>query len=124
MPMFTARAYAIQGLIKYHGMKDIVNRLPYHDSISVCIEQAKTVTTVKLIPHDLERDIFWLGDEPAEGREYDRVKSVIDKVREISGRKEKILGRSKNFIQGEPFSYQRGKGIGYSASAGAALALA
>ncbi|MFB6197701.1 MAG: diphosphomevalonate decarboxylase, partial [Halobacteriaceae archaeon] len=32
----TARAHPIQGLVKYHGMRDVERRLPYHDSISVC----------------------------------------------------------------------------------------
>jgi len=32
----TARAHPIQGLVKYHGMRDPELRLPYHDSISLC----------------------------------------------------------------------------------------
>ena len=34
----TAKAHAMQGLLKYHGMKDSELRIPFHDSISVCLD--------------------------------------------------------------------------------------
>ena len=42
----TAKAHAMQGLLKYHGMKDSELRIPYHDSISVCLDALFTKTTV------------------------------------------------------------------------------
>ena len=43
----TAIAHPIQGLIKYHGLKDPRLRIPYHDSISVCANAMYTKTTVE-----------------------------------------------------------------------------
>ena len=43
----SAVAYPIQGLIKYHGLRDFERRLPYHDSISVCTAPTATHTTVE-----------------------------------------------------------------------------
>jgi len=43
----TAIAYPIQGLIKYHGLRDEGLKLPYHDSISVCTSPTATTTTVE-----------------------------------------------------------------------------
>ena len=43
----SATAYPIQGLIKYHGLKDELLRLPYHDSISVCTAPLMTHTTIE-----------------------------------------------------------------------------
>ena len=43
----TAKAHAMQGLLKYHGMKDSKLRIPYHDSISVCLDALFTKTTVE-----------------------------------------------------------------------------
>ena len=46
----TAKAHPIQGLIKYHGMRDEELRLPYHDSISVCTAPSHTKTTAEFDP--------------------------------------------------------------------------
>ncbi len=51
----SARAYAIQGLVKYHGLKNPKLRIPYHDSISVCMKSLDTVTTVEA-RNGLQRD--------------------------------------------------------------------
>src|SRR4030065_325692 len=40
-------AHPIQGLIKYHGLKDDVLRIPYHDSISVATSPTNTHTTLE-----------------------------------------------------------------------------
>ena len=60
----TAKAHPIQGLVKYHGMRNEELRLPYHDSISVCTAPSHTTTTVEFDP-DLSADryvvVVWLG---------------------------------------------------------------
>ena len=39
----TAKAHPIQGLVKYHGMRDEELRHPYHDSISLCTDRKSVV---------------------------------------------------------------------------------
>ena len=46
----TAVARPIQGLIKYHGLKKPKQRIPYHDSISVCVQALHA-----------RRGLVWLG---------------------------------------------------------------
>ena len=48
MSKATAVAHPIQGLLKYHGLRDKELRLPMHDSISVCTAPFETRTTVEL----------------------------------------------------------------------------
>lgn len=48
MTKATAIAHPIQGLIKYHGLKNTELRLPFHDSISVCTAPFETRTTLEL----------------------------------------------------------------------------
>ena len=43
----TAVAHTMQGLLKYHGLKDHDLRIPFHDSISVNLEALWTKTTVE-----------------------------------------------------------------------------
>ncbi len=57
----TAVAHPIQGLIKYHGLKDAVQRIPFHDSISVCAEALETVSSVEF-DESLSDDV--LNSEP------------------------------------------------------------
>ncbi|MGQ9588458.1 MAG: diphosphomevalonate decarboxylase, partial [Thermoplasmata archaeon] len=42
----SAVAYPIQGLIKYHGLKDESLRIPFHDSISVATSPTASHTTM------------------------------------------------------------------------------
>jgi phosphomevalonate decarboxylase len=44
----TAIAHPIQGLVKYHGLKNPKKRIPFHDSISVCADGLHTTTTVEV----------------------------------------------------------------------------
>jgi phosphomevalonate decarboxylase len=76
----TARAHPIQGLVKYHGMRDPELRLPYHDSISVCTAPSHTTTTVEFRP-DAAEDTYVIGGEEVTGHAADRVRSVVDRVR-------------------------------------------
>jgi phosphomevalonate decarboxylase len=79
----TARAHPIQGLVKYHGLRDSELRYPYHDSISVATAPAKTVTTIDFDP-ELEKSRFVVDGEELTGEGASRVERVIDRVREIA----------------------------------------
>ena len=113
---FTARAYAIQGLVKYHGLKDPKLRIPFHDSISVCMKALDTVTTVEA-DNGLRRDMIRInGVVPTVGEES-RARIVVDKLREIAGGNTRVRVESRN-------ANVKGKGLGFSASGFAALGLA
>ncbi|MBO0888250.1 diphosphomevalonate decarboxylase [Candidatus Bathyarchaeota archaeon] len=112
----SARAYAIQGLIKYHGLKDPRLRIPFHDSISVCMKALDTVTTVE-VENSIRRDNIRInGSAPTRGEEA-RALIVIDKLRALAGEKTYLRVESEN-------ANVRGKGLGFSASGFAALGLA
>ena len=113
----TARAYAIQGLIKYHGLKNPKLRIPYHDSISVCMKSLPTVTTVQSDSR-LERDIVHIGGRTPTKAELERVLAVLDRLRKISGKK------TTHFRVESRNPEVNGKGLGFSASGFAALGLA
>ncbi|MFP4530292.1 MAG: phosphomevalonate decarboxylase MvaD [Halodesulfurarchaeum sp.] len=79
----TARAHPIQGLVKYHGLRDEALRYPYHDSISVATAPAETVTTVSF-ETDLDYSRFVVDGEELTGEGAARVERVIDRVRELA----------------------------------------
>ncbi len=112
----TSRAFAIQGLVKYHGLRDPDLRLPYHDSISVCMKALPTITTVEMDTHYTRDEVRINGQTPGR-RELDRVEVVLDTLRHVAGKK--LYGRieSRN-------PEVDGKGLGFSASGFAALGLA
>lgn len=112
----TAVAHPIQGLIKYHGLRDARLRLPFHDSISVCVDALHTITTVEL-SKALEEDLVIINGERASGKDLDRVENVLDKVRSITHHTGCFKVVSKNNITS-------GKGLGFSASGFAALGTA
>ena len=112
----TAVAHPIQGLIKYHGLKDASLRIPFHDSISVCVDALHTTTTVEAT-RSLKEDLVIINRRKALGTELERVKVVLNRLRsmiEYSGHFKVI---SKN-------SVTAGKGLGFSASGFAALGTA
>ena len=112
----SARAYAIQGLVKYHGLRNAKLRIPFHDSISVCMKSLDTVTTVET-GDSLHRDRIRInGIVPTSGEEA-RARIVIDKLRELAGEKSRVRVESRN-------ANVKGKGLGFSASGFAALGLA
>lgn len=112
----TAVAHPIQGLIKYHGLKDPVKRIPYHDSISVCAAQLQTVTTVEF-DQQLKDDQITINDKVTTGRDKQRAVTVLDALRQLAHSQLYARVISKN-------SLVEGKGIGFSASGFAALGLA
>ncbi|WP_144900792.1 phosphomevalonate decarboxylase MvaD [Halobellus captivus] len=112
----TAKAHPIQGLIKYHGMRDEDLRLPYHDSISVCTAPSHTKTTVEFRPDGAE-DVYRIGGDPVEGRGAERIADVVDYVRELAGIDHAVRLESEN-------SFPSNIGFGSSSSGFAAAAMA
>lgn len=116
MAKATGRAYVIQGLIKYHGLRDKKRRLPYHDSISVCAERLTTTATVEF-DHKHSEDAIEINGKPAVGTEAERVLDVVAYLRKLAKSKQHCKIASKNNLT-------EGKGLGFSAAAFASIALA
>jgi phosphomevalonate decarboxylase len=112
----TARAFAIQGLIKYHGLRNPRLRIPYHDSISVCMKSLPTITTVEAMP-GLSTDKIRIDGLIPTKKETARVHAVVDKLRTVAADKTRLRIESRN-------PNVDGKGLGFSASGFAALGLA
>jgi phosphomevalonate decarboxylase len=112
----TAKAHPIQGLVKYHGMRDPELRLPYHDSISLCTAPSHTKTTVEFDPA-LEADRYRVDGERVEGRGAERIRRVVDHVRERAGIEKRVRFESEN-------SFPTNIGFGSSSSGFAAAATA
>jgi phosphomevalonate decarboxylase len=111
----TAVAHPIQGLVKYHGMSDHDLRLPYHDSISVCTAPSRTRTTVAFEERDADR--YVVDGETVEGQGADRIRSVVERVRELSDEDRRVRMESES-------NFPTNIGFGSSASGFAALAWA
>jgi phosphomevalonate decarboxylase len=109
----TAVAHPIQGLIKYHGLKDPKRRIPFHDSISVCIEALTTTTTVET-DQSLTEDLIKINGKKPTGTDFERVEAVLTPLRRMARFKGHFRVASRNSITS-------GKGLGFSASAFAAL---
>jgi phosphomevalonate decarboxylase len=112
----TAKAHPIQGLVKYHGMRDEELRLPYHDSISVCTAPSHSKTTAEFDPA-LETDSYVVDGETLEGRGAERIRSVVDHVRDRAGFDHRVRFESVN-------DFPTNIGFGSSASGFAAAAVA
>jgi len=112
----TTIAHPIQGLTKYHGLKDAKLRIPFHDSISVCIENLHTITTVETV-NSSKKDSVIINGKEVVGKDFERVEVVLNRLRNLAKYSGGFKVMSKNSITG-------GKGLGFSASAFAALGLA
>lgn len=110
----SATAYPIQGLIKYHGLKDERLRIPYHDSISVCTAPLMTHTTIEF---GYDEDTSSYDGKVASPHESQRILDVVDSLRELAGERSRFRMVSQN-------NFQSNIGLGASASGFAALALA
>jgi len=109
----TAVAHPIQGIVKYHGLRDDELRIPYHDSISVCTAPSHTRTTVEF---GYDGDSFIVdGEELVDGVE--RARRIVDKVREQTAVDSGARVVSEN-------SFPSNVGLGASSSGFAALTLA
>ncbi len=111
----SAKAHPIQGLVKYHGLKDEVLRIPFHDSISVATAPTETHTTIEF--GDFDGDSARLDGRELAGRELERVGIVVDEVRRRGSTDMRFRMESRN-------NFQSNVGLGASASGFAALALA
>ncbi len=112
----TAIAHPIQGLAKYHGMRDPELRLPYHDSISVCTAPSHTRTTA-VFESDRSEDVYVVDGETLSGRGAERVAAVVDRVRELGAFDDRVRLESEN-------SFRSNVGFGSSSSGFAAAAVA
>ena len=114
----TAVAHPIQGIVKYHGMRDHQRRLPYHDSISVCTAPSHSKTTVEF-SMDNDGNSYVIDGEPVEGN-TDRLDRIVDAVRDRSEAPHAVYGvrmESEN-------SFPTNVGLGSSSSGFAAFAAA
>ncbi len=114
-----ARAYPMQGVLKYHGLSDWTHRIAYLPSISLNNDAAHTVTLVEFDPA-LSTDEATLGGATAHGRELERITQTLDAVRALSGSKVAARVTTRNVLK----SRVAGKGLGTSAAGAAALAAA
>src|SRR5437867_6927788 len=113
----SARAYAIQGLVKYHGLRNERLRLPFHDSISVCMKALPTITTVAF-NREFADDRIRINGRSTSRKEQDRVLAVVKHLRQLAR-----FGSTKARIESRNPDVN-GKGLGFSASGFAALGLA
>ncbi|MFB6125660.1 MAG: phosphomevalonate decarboxylase MvaD [Halanaeroarchaeum sp.] len=116
----TARAHPIQGLVKYHGIRDAELRVPYHDSISVSTAPSETVTTVEFDPA-LDEDVYVVDGEELSGEGADRVAKVVDRVRELAD--DEAVDAPVRLESENTFPTNVGLGSSSSGFAAAAMAL-
>lgn len=114
----SAVAYPIQGLVKYHGLRSVAKRLPYHGSISVCTSPTLSHTTVQVV--DDGADHVVVDGRVVEGRSLERCVAVLDEVRHLTGDYE---GRTRFRVESRN-NFPKFVGLGSSASGFAALAKA
>jgi phosphomevalonate decarboxylase len=112
----TAKAHPIEGLVKYHGMRDEQRRMPYHDSISLCTAPSHTKTTAEF-DDSLTDDEYRIDGETVEGRGAERIRAVVDHVRDLADIDHRVRFESEN-------SFPTNIGFGSSASGFAAAATA
>jgi len=114
-----ARAYPMQGVLKYHGLADWTYRTAFLPSISLNNDAAHTVTLVEFDPR-LPADEARFGDRPAQGRELERMVQILDAVRALGGTRAPARVTTRNVFKASV----AGKGLGTSAAGAAALAAA
>jgi diphosphomevalonate decarboxylase len=112
----TALAHPNIAFIKYWGLKDVANRIPANDSLSLTIGDLVTRTTVRLNPA-LKADVLVLNGQEATGAALERAQLFMDRIRRLAGNPTSVLIESEN-------NFPVGAGIASSASGFAALALA
>jgi diphosphomevalonate decarboxylase len=115
-------AYPIQGLLKYHGLANKEHRTANFSSISLNNDAFFTVTYVKF-SKKYQKDRFILNgiEIDSNDQKYYRVSHQLDFIRIYSKINTKAVIISRNIIKKNNKTVL-GKGIGTSASAGAAIA--
>ena len=111
----TATACSNIAFIKYWGKKDFEANIPLNDSISMCLSEAVTTTTVEWSP-ELSQDEFYLDGERVLDDRALRTSNYLDQIREQYYR--------MNARVASVNSFPAGTGIASSASAFAALSTA
>lgn len=104
-------AYTMQALVKYHGLRNWDLRIPYHDSISVNTSCMKTEAQID----DRRKGGVFIGGRPSEPAN-ERLGPVVSSLRAGAD-------VSSFRIDSRNLPPNKGKGIGYSSSAGAILTL-
>lgn len=123
--MSTGRATAVApaniAFVKYWGVLDAAQTLPYNESISMNLDRCLTTTTVEFDPQlSADEVALTLHGQPerrAEGRPFERVVAQLDRVRAQAGVQTRARVRSAN-------NFPSDAGIASSAAAFAALTLA
>lgn len=120
MTQHTGRALVIAhsniALAKYWGKADVARNLPAVPSLSLTLDNLRTVTRVSFEPA-LRADVAWLDGKEASGRPLERVSTLLSRVRELSGATSYARVESLN-------DFPTAAGLASSASGFAALALA
>lgn len=111
----TATACSNIAFIKYWGKQDFDSNIPLNDSISMCLSEAVTTTTVVWSP-DLSQDEFYLDGERVLDDRSLRISRYLDRIRDQYYR--------LNARVASVNSFPAGTGIASSASAFAALSTA
>lgn len=112
----TARAHGNLALAKYWGKRDEERILPFHNSLSVTLDELYTTTTVRF-DSSLQSDTFTLDDRAGSDEEQRKVSAFLDLVRDLAGVEVSATVDSTNHV---PTS----QGLASSASGFAALAAA
>ncbi len=112
----TAIAPSNIAFTKYWGRKNEALRLPENGSISMCLSNLLTTTTVEFSPA-YKKDFFEINGGGLEKGETDRVIKHLDRIRKIGNIEYKAKVISKN-------NFPSGTGLSSSASGFAALTLA
>ena len=118
MKSSTAIAPSNLAFLKYWGKKDSKLRIPYNNSISVNLGNAKTITSVSFSP-ELEQDIIIVNgnEKDATSSFAIRVSRHLDRLRELANEKSKATVKTEN-------TFPESVGIASSASGFAALTVA
>jgi len=115
------RSFPILGIEKYLGMPDSENRIAWFSSLKLTNDSYSTNCFLRFDPN-LTDDVVILGGKLAEGKELKRVMTIVNKFREMTGIQTKVLIISRHIPKVEVPA--TAKGLGLSASAGAAIAKA
>lgn len=101
---------------KYWGKKDEKLRLPENGSISMCLSNLLTTTTVEFSPA-YKKDVITINGGGVENDEADRVIKHLDRIRKMADIRQKAKVVSNN-------NFPSGTGLSSSASGFAALTVA
>lgn len=112
----TAIAPSNIAFTKYWGRKDEVLRLPENGSVSMCLSNLLTTTTVEFSP-DYTKDEITINGGGIEEGEATRIIKHLDRVRKLANTNQKAKVFSNN-------NFPSGTGLSSSASGFAALTLA